>query len=266
MNSGRSVFRLLCGLAALAALALIGSNVAVILVRGAKNLPEALTQPETLFALVTSLKTASISTVLCFVLAVPTAYLLTRTEFPGRAAVEMLLELTLSLPYIVLGVSLLILFSSPAGKALKEAGLPVVFSQNGIVLAQLTVNLPFAVQLASTAFRRADRKLEYVAGLLGAGEARRFFTILLPMCRHSLAGALVLVWSRALGEFGATLMLVGVTRMKTETLPANIYLNVSANNLDGALASAFLLLVISGASLAAASRFTRVDKRWGRYV
>ena len=266
MNSGRSVFRLLCGLAALAALAMIGSNVAVILVRGAKSLPEALTQPETLFALVTSLKTASISTVLCFVLAVPTAYLLTRTEFPGRAAVEMLLELTLSLPYIVLGVSLLILFSSPAGKALKAAGLPVVFSQNGIVLAQLTVNLPFAVQLASTAFRRADRKLEYVAGLLGAGEARRFFTILLPLCRHSLAGALVLVWSRALGEFGATLMLVGVTRMKTETLPANIYLNVSANDLDGALASAFLLLVISAASLAVASRFTRVDKRWGRYV
>lgn len=175
MNGGRSAFRVLCGLAALAALALIGSNVAVILLRGAKSLPEALTQPETLFALGTSLKTASISTVLCFVLAVPTAYLLTRTEFPGRAAVEMLLELTMSLPYIVLGVSLLILFSSPAGKALKAAGLPVVFSQNGIVLAQLTVNLPFAVQLASTAFRRADRKLEYVAGLLGAGEARRFF-------------------------------------------------------------------------------------------
>ena len=122
MNSGRSAFRVLCGLAALAALALIGSNVTVILLRGAKSLPEALTQPETLFALGTSLKTASISTVLCFVLAVPTAYLLTRTEFSGRAAVEMLLELTMSLPYIVLGVSLLILFSSPAGKALKAAG------------------------------------------------------------------------------------------------------------------------------------------------
>lgn len=75
----------------------------------------------------------------------------------------------------------------------------------------------------------------------------------------------MLVWSRALGEFGATLMLVGVTRMKTETLPANIYLNVSANDLNGALASAFLLLAISAASLAVASRFTRVDKKRGRY-
>lgn len=122
MNGERSVFRLVCGLAALAALVLIGSNVAVILVRGAKSLPEALTQPETLFALATSLQTASLSTALCFVLAVPAAYLLTRTEFPGRGAVEVLLELTLSLPYIVLGVSLLILFSSPVGKALKAAG------------------------------------------------------------------------------------------------------------------------------------------------
>ena len=72
------------------------------------------------------------------------------------------------------------------GSGTGSAGLPVVFSRNGIVIAQLTVNLPFAVQLVSTAFRRADRKLEYVAGLLGAGEARRFFTILLPLCRHSL--------------------------------------------------------------------------------
>ena len=151
------------------------------------------------------------------------------------------------------------------GSGTGSVGLPVVFSRNGIVIAQLTVNLPFVVQLVSTAFRRADRKLEYVAGLLGAGEAQRFFTILLPLCRHSLAGALVLFWSRALGEFGATLMLVGVTRMKTETLPANIYLNVSANDLNGALASAFLLLAISAASLAVASRFTRVDKKRGRY-
>ena len=77
------------------------------------------------------------------------------------------------------------------------------------------------------AVEAACHRPERVRALLGAGEARRFFTILLPLCRHSLAGALVLVWSRALGEFGATLMLVGVTRMKTETLPANIYLNVA---------------------------------------
>ena len=123
-------------------------------------------------------------------------------------------EAFMSLPYIVLGLSMLIIFSSPFGKALKAAGLPVVFSGNGIILAQLVVNLPFAVKLTSAAFRSVDQKLERVAGLLGATPGKCFFTILLPLSKNALISALILVWSRALGEFGATLMLVGITRME----------------------------------------------------
>lgn len=259
-------FRILCAAIALLVVLFIGSNVAVIAVRGSVNLPAYITRKEVLFAIQTSLKSACLSTLLCFALAVPTAYTLTRCRVPFRAAISVILELTLSLPYIVLGLSLLILFSSPAGKALKAAGFPVVFHPNGIILAQTIVNLPFAIRLASSAFRSTDPKLEHVAGLLGASHAAQFFTILLPLCKNQLISAVILVWSRALGEFGATLMLVGVTRMKTETLPANIYLNVSVNDLDGALVSAFLLLVISAVSLAIANGLTRVQKERGRYV
>ena len=259
-------FIVLCTALALIALVLVGGNIAVIVFRGLQSLPEHIIKSETLFALRLSIKSACLSTLFCFVLAIPTAYILTRTEMTGRLAAEIVLELTLSLPYIVLGLSLLILFSSPSGKWLKSIGLPVVFSRNGIVVAQLVVNLPFAIKLCSTAFRSVDKKLECVAGLLGASQFQQFRTILLPLSRNALISAVVLVWSRALGEFGATLMLVGVTRMKTETLPASIYLAVSTNDLNGALASAFILLCISAISLVISNTLTRTDRRRSRYV
>ena len=258
-------FQIVCGVFAVIALLLIGSNIGVIAFRGAKSIPECILRPETRFAIALSLKSACISTCCCFVLSLPTAYLLTRGKLFGRGAIEMLLELTMGLPYIVIGLSLLIVFSSPFGRTLKELGFPVVFSANGVIIAQLVVNLPFAIMLVSSAFREVDQKLERVAGLLGAKPLQQFCTILLPLCKKSLISAVILVWSRALGEFGATLMLVGVTRMKTETLPGSIYLDVSTNNLSGALASAFILLLISAVSLGIANGVMRMNRKRSRY-
>jgi len=243
----------------------IGGNIFIILWDGLQTLPQHLAQAENQFALWLSIKSACISTVLCFCLAIPSAYALTREQLPGKSIIEVILELTMSLPYLVLGLSLLILFSTPWGKELKAAGLPVVFDPNGIILAQLMVNLPFAIKLCVMAFQQVDHKLELVAGLLGASAWQRFRTILLPLCRHALIGSSVLIWSRALGEFGATLMLVGVTRMKTETLAGNIYLNVSSNDLDSAMASAFILLLLAALSLAAANGLIKQDRRRCRY-
>lgn len=243
----------------------ISANVLVIVLEGSQSLLRCISLPETRFAFFLSIKSACFSTVFCFLLAVPTAYVLSRGKLPFGNLAETVLELTMSLPYIVLGLSMLIIFSSPFGKWLKEIGFPVVFSTNGIILAQLIVNLPFAIKLSTTAFHSIDNKLERVAGLLGASEQKIFFTVILPLCKNSLISALILVWSRALGEFGATLMLVGITRMKTETLPGSIYLNVSTNDLGGALASAFILLIMSAISLGIANLFTYKNKRLGRY-
>lgn len=259
------IFQAVCMFLTLLTVLFIGGNITVITFRGIRSLPECLHQPETLFAIYLSIKSACISSVLCFLASIAVSYVLTKTRLFCRGAIEMLLELTMSLPNIVLGLSMLILFSSSWGKALKSAGFPVVFSSSGIILAQLVINLPFAVKLTSTAFRGVDQKLERVAGLLGATQGRCFFTILLPLCKNALISAFILVWSRALGEFGATLMLVGVTRMKTETLPASIYLDVSTNNLGGALASAFILLLISAVSLGIATRLAKANRRLSRY-
>ncbi len=259
------IFGCVCLVIAAVTLVFVGGNLFVIVYRGLGSLGEHIAQEETLLAVGLSVRSAFISTALCFVLALPTAYALTRPEMPLRGVVEAILELAMSLPYIVLGLSMLILFSSPIGKALKAAGLPVVFSKNGIVLAQLIVNLPFAIRLCSTALRAVDGKLERVAGLLGASPGRRFFTVLLPMSSSSLISAALLVWSRALGEFGATLMLVGVTRLKTETLPGSIYLNVSTNELSAALASAFLLLLLSAFALGVDALVRRAGRKLSRY-
>lgn len=94
-----------------------------------------------------------------------------------------------------------------------------------------------------------DFRYELIAGSLGAGSFKTFILVTLPLAKNSVIGAGVLAWSRALGEFGATLMLVGATRMKTETLPTSIYLNMATGDTGPAMACAMILLLISAVSL-----------------
>ena len=237
---------------ALLVILFIGSAISAVMVSGLPCFAETIRSKEILSAFRLSVVTASISTVIVMALALPTAYALTRTDMPFKRLSGLMIELTLSLPYILLGLSLLIIFSSPAGKWLKEQGFKVVFSPAGIVMAHILVNLPYAVRLIRIAFEGSDQRLEFIAQTLGASPWKCFLTILLPLCRGSLTSAFILTWSRALGEFGATLMLVGVTRFKTETLPGSIYLSISTGNNPTAMATAMLMLMISGCTLALA--------------
>ena len=249
---------------ALAVILFIGSAVAAVAASGLPGFFENLLSKEVLFAIRLSVSTATISSLIVMALALPTAYALTRTDMPFKRLSSVILELTMSLPYILLGLALLIVFSSPFGKMLKANGFRVVFSQNGIVMAHLLVNLPYAIRLIKTAFDEADSRLEFIAETLGATPFESFLTILVPGCRAPLVSALILVWSRAMGEFGATLMLVGVTRMKTETLPGSIYLNISTGNNEAAMSTAVLILLISALALVlshAAGRSSRKQRR-----
>lgn len=235
----------------------VGSAIVAIVAGGIAHFGEAVTSAEVLFSLRMSVATSSISTVLCLVLALPTAYALSRTNMPLKRVAEVLMELTLSLPYILLGFALLLIFSSPFGKALKEAGLAVVFEPTGIVFAQLIVNLPFAIRMVRTAFADVSPRMEFVAKTLGATPGDVFRTIILPQCRNALISTFVLTWARGMGEFGATLMLVGVTRMKTETLPGSIYLSISTGNNETAMATAMIMLLLSAATLVVANLLNR---------
>ena len=235
----------------------IGSAIFAIVAGGISHFGEAISSEEVLFSLRMSVTTSSISTVICLLLLLPTAYALSHVAFPGKRLAEILMELTLSLPYILLGFALLLIFSSPLGKALKEAGFAVVFSPAGIVFAQMIVNLPFAIRMMRTAFAGVNPRVEFVAQTLGAMPWDVFRTIIVPMCRNQIISAFVLTWARGMGEFGATLMLVGVTRMKTETLPGSIYLSISTGNTETAMATAMIMLLVSAFTLVVANVLDR---------
>ena len=240
------------GVAALV-LVFIGSAILAIVLGGIAHFGEAISSEEVLFSLKMSVVTSTISTSICLLLALPTAYALSRTDMPCKKLAEIVMELTLSLPYILLGFALLIIFSSPFGKALKEAGFAVVFSPTGIIFAQLIVNLPFAIRMIRTAFNTVNPRVEFVAMTLGATPGEVFRTIILPLCRNAIISTLVLTWARGMGEFGATLMLVGVTRMKTETLAGSIYLSISTGNTETAMATAMIMLLLSATTLVLAN-------------
>ncbi len=245
----RDLFPIVCIVIACVPLLFICSAILTIIAGGVTHVGEAVTSAEVLFSLRMSVVTSTISTTLCLLLALPTAYALTRTSMPFKRAAETLMQLTLSLPYILLGFALLLMFSSPAGKALKDIGFAVVFQPVGIVFAQLIVNLPFSIRMVRTAFGDVNPRMEFVAKTLGASSFETFRTIILPICRNSIISTFVLTWARGMGEFGATLMLVGVTRMRTETLPGSVYLSISTGNTDTAMATAMIMLIVSAVTL-----------------
>lgn len=244
----------------------IGSAVCAIVAGGFPAFLQTIREKEVRFALKLSAVTATLSTLIVMLLALPTAYALTRTSMPLKGLAGIVIELTLSLPYLLLGLSLLILFSSPFGKWMKDHGFKVVFSPAGIVMAHILVNLPYAIRLIRTAFEASDQRLEFIARTLGASSFCCFLTILLPICKKSLLSTSILTWSRALGEFGATLMLVGITRFKTETLPGSIYLSISTGNNEQAMATAMLMLVISGTVLFLSHLLTQPSQKTRRQV
>ncbi len=249
-NSGRKdIFSQITIIIALLVIFFIGSAIFAIVAGGLSGFWENLKSKEVLFSLKMSVVTATISSTIVMVLALPTAYALTRTTMPFKRLSGLIIELTLSLPFILLGLSLLIIFASPFGKWLKFHGVKIIFSPLGIIMAHLLVNLPYAIRLVKTAFEGIDRRLEFIAETLGATSFQCFRTIMIPVCRTNLVSAFILTWSRAMGEFGATLMFVGITRLKTETLPGSIYLNISTGNNEAAMSTAVLILIISGTAL-----------------
>lgn len=246
-------FPAVCIAIACIALLFVCSAILTIIAGGLTHLGEAVTSEEVLFSLRMSVVASTVSTSICLLVALPTAYAFTRTDMPFKRAAETLMQLTMSLPYILLGFALLLMFSSPVGKALRDAGFAVVFQPTGIVFAQLIVNLPFAIRMICTAFGEVNPRMEFVAKTLGATSFEAFRTIILPICRNSIISTFVLTWARGMGEFGATLMLVGVTRMRTETLPGSVYLSISTGNTDTAMATAMIMLIVSAATLVIAN-------------
>ncbi|MDD2472527.1 ABC transporter permease [uncultured Methanoculleus sp.] len=218
---------------------------------------ESLASPEIIAAVELSLATSVVSTALCTLVAVPAAYSLARFSFPGRWIVNTLVNLPLALPPLVAGVALLIFYGpSTFGRVLSSLGLDIVYTPLGIIAAQFFVNVPYMIRVVRSAFETINPRYEYVARTLGCTEWGAFREVALPLARNGLVAGLVITWSKSIGEFGAVLMLAGATRMKTETLPIALFLNMSTGDLDLAIAASVILIVIAVASLLVFERYS----------
>lgn len=214
------------------------------------NLLANLLAPAVAHAVSLSLATTATTVAVTVLLGTPLASLLARDQFPGRAALDTLLDLPMVLPPSVAGIALLLAFGRRGvlGRALAGVGIEVAFTPAAVVLAQLFVAAPFYVKAASSGLAAIDRELEQAAALDGASPLQVFRYVTLPLAGMQMLGGAVMTWARALGEFGATIIFAGNFPGRTQTMPLAIYLGFELQ-FGVALTLAVILLVASFAIL-----------------
>jgi molybdate transport system permease protein len=217
--------RLLVGLAAVAAAFFVLPLIGLVAEAPWGQAGSALLSPRVTRAAGLSLVASTIAVALGLVLAFPLAWVLARTRFPGRRWLRGLVLLPMVLPPVVAGVGLLTAFGRRGllGGALEAAGLSIPFTTTAVVLAATFVSAPFLVITLEAGLAGLDRGLEDAAATLGASDARILSTVILSGIRPSLAAGIALAWTRALGEFGATITFAGNLRGRTQTMPLAVY-------------------------------------------
>lgn len=210
---------------------------------GANGISTAFADAEVRGALALTLLTATVTVMAGVLLGTPIAWLLARHRFRGRALLAAILDLPLLIPHPVAGIALLLVLgrSSPLGGALLDAGLRVVGSPVGIVAAMLFVSAPLYVSGAREAFARVDPRYEGVARTLGDGPWRAFRRVTLPLAGRGLTAAAIVMWARAVSEFGAIVIVAYHPRVASVL----IYDRFATFGLRAALPAAAALLIVS---------------------
>jgi molybdate transport system permease protein len=201
------------------------------------------------------------ATVLILPPGVVLAWLLARRKFPGRVLVETFVSLPLVMPPVATGLILLMLLSrrGSIGSVLERLGIEVVFTWKAVVLAMAIMGLPLLVRTARAGFEQVNARYESVAATLGASPARVFLTISLPLAWPSVLAGAVLAFARALGEFGATIIVAGSIPGATRTLAVAIYGYAETGQDDLALALLLVSVAIAFVALWTANRL--VERR-----
>lgn len=216
-----------------------------------------MTAPTDWFPLWLSLRVAGLATLIAVVFGVAIAYLLARHHFPGRAAVEAITSLPLTLPPTVLGYYLLVVVGREGvlGAWLENSlGITLVFTWEGAVLAAVIPSLPLVVRPARAAFEDVDREMVEAARIDGAGPMQELVRILLPLARRGIIAGVALAFARSLGDFGTTLMVAGNIPGRTQTMPIALFDAVQAGQWELAGTLALLLSAVSVAVLVVVAR------------
>jgi len=226
---------------------LLGLPLAALFLRAAGSdfLPYALSETA-LSALKLSMVTSLVSVAVSVLVGTPLAYTLAHWDFPGRTLIELLIDLPVVLPPSVAGLALLIAFGRQGvfGAWLTTLGIHLPFTTLAVVIAQTFVSAPLFVRSARIGFEGIDPQLEEATYVEGATQWQMFYLIMLPLSGRALTSGTVLAWTRALGEFGATILFVGNLVGVTHTMPLAIYLGFE-RNLDVAVVLSVVLVFVS---------------------
>ncbi len=187
---------------------------------------------------------SALSTLIILPFGLAVAWLLARRDWPGKSLVETLISLPLVMPPVATGLILLKVLGrrgAIGGFLHEHLDLDVVFTWRGVLVALAVMSFPLLVLSARLAFAQVNPRFEQIARTLGAGNGRVFFTITLPLARHGIIGGMLLAFARALGEFGATIVVAGNIPGKTSTLSLAIFQSVQL----GEDTHAYRLLAVS---------------------
>lgn len=220
-----------------------------------------------------SLVSCTITTILSVVVAAPLGYLLSRWDdrpirgfldrlagppggagrvmapafrlFNPKVVLDTILDIPIVLPPLVIGLSLLILMQTAAGRWFEEHVFTITYAVPSIILAQFSVACAFAVRTMRVSFDQLTPRTEQVALTLGCGRWRAFWRVALPEARRGVLTAATLAWARSLGEFGPILIFSGATRMRTEVLSTSVWLELSVGNIEAAVAVSLLMVIVA---------------------
>ncbi|MGK2943732.1 MAG: ABC transporter permease, partial [Desulfuromonadales bacterium] len=210
MKQGDAAFRfaMLLPLTALTGyfLLLVGSQSAFFSFSG---FIEQLSRADIRSAIALSLIAATVSSAVAVSIAIPSAYALARIDFPGKRLIDTFIDLPMVLTPIALGTLILMSWNTAIGRTLAGFGLTIPFTLAGVILAQFTVVVAISVRLLKATFEQVNPRQEQVARLLGCSAFGSFIHVTLPLAGRGILAAIILTWARAVGEFGATVMVAG---------------------------------------------------------
>jgi molybdate transport system permease protein len=201
------------------------------------------------------------ATLLMLVPGIAIAWLLARRRFPGKAIVETLVSLPLVMPPVATGLLLLWLLGrrGPVGMWLARLGIEVVFTPAAVILAMAIMGMPLLVRTARAGFEQVTKRYEQIAETLGAGPWRVFLTITLPLASRTILAGALLGFSRALGEFGATIVVAGSIPGRTRTLAVGIYTFTETGQDGQAAALLAISVAIAFVAVLVSNRLAHTD-------
>jgi molybdate transport system permease protein len=218
---------------------------------------EVISSPQVQYSTSLSLISCTCAAILSVWLAIPVGYIMSRYQFRGQAFIEAVLDIPIVLPPLCVGISLLILFQTPAGLMLDRAVASfmsaigvgnisgISYEIPAVILAQFTVSAAFAIRTMRITFEQIDPRAEQVALTLGCNQRQAFSHVALPQSWRGIIASFTLSWARSLGEFGPILIFAGTTPFKTEVLSSTVYLAFNRADLKAAVAASIVMISLS---------------------